>query len=195
MKTPRQGLIALAALVALGVAAAHPAHAQNLVANGDFETGDFTGWTHTDDNLLRLGNNSDEAHTGQYSVWFGSSVVDTLSQTIATQPGSSYVLMFWAYSTANTDYSFTASFGSQTLVSGTLPFGSNKTAYTQFSFPVTATTSSSLLQFTGYNNPGNDFLDDVSVVAAPEPSQYASLGLGVLSLAGLVLKARRRQAA
>jgi fibronectin-binding autotransporter adhesin len=35
----------------------------------------------------------------------------------------------------------------------------------------------------------------LNVVAAPEPSQYAAFGLGLLGLGGLVLRARRRSAA
>ncbi len=51
----------------------------------------------------------------------------------------------------------------------------------------------------GGTSPANlssaSFIYTNNVAAAPEPSQFAGLGLGVLGLAGLALKARKRSAA
>jgi MYXO-CTERM domain-containing protein len=58
----------------------------------------------------------------------------------------------------------------------------------------TASGTSTPLTITGASSGGGEYigLDNVSVVA-PEPSQTAALGLGVLGLAGLALKAGRRK--
>jgi hypothetical protein len=200
MKALRQGLIALATLATLGLAAATPAHSQQLITNGGFETDDFTGWTATANDLI-IGNNSSYAHSGQHAAWFGAgnaSLTDTLSQTVATTIGKSYIFSYWVYSGNNSNYGFTASFGgTQLFTTATTPLPTSSTSepFTLYSFPVTATSTSSVVQFTGYNQISYDFLDDVSVVAAPEPSQYAAFGLGLVGLGGLALRARRRQSA
>jgi MYXO-CTERM domain-containing protein len=69
--------------------------------------------------------------------------------------------------------------GGSFATTGTLPGGSR---------------IASVVYFTTNVNGGNDVeFNNLSIVApAPEPSQAAALGLGVLGLAGLALKARRR---
>ena len=67
----------------------------NLVANGNFATGDFTDWT--------LGGNNQATHistqaegTSTHAVCLDSSGADaTISQTIATTAGQTYTLSFW----------------------------------------------------------------------------------------------------
>lgn len=71
----------------------------------------------------------------------------------------------------------------------------SSTPYNMVSVTFTPTATSGLLAFVGTNN-GALLLDNVSVAAAPaaapEPSQSAALGLGILGLAGLAFTARKR---
>ena len=70
----------------------------NLVVNGDFETGDFTGWTTTP---AATGSNFGvttlpPAHD-TLGAFFGATAadVDSISQTFATTPGAFYIVTFF----------------------------------------------------------------------------------------------------
>lgn len=79
----------------------HPtefAYSQNLVTNGDFETGNFNGWTVTQ---AATGTNIkvDTPTTGTdhtFGAFFGATGTDfdIISQTFATTPGAFYTLTF-----------------------------------------------------------------------------------------------------
>ena len=56
----------------------------------------------------------------------------------------------------------------------------NPFSYTPFSYHVTASTGTTLLEFKGYNNNGYFHLDDVSV---PEPELLWLFSLGLIGLA------------
>jgi hypothetical protein len=61
-----------------------------LVVNGDFATGDLTGWTFTP-----ASSGSDQTVSG--NAWFMGAVNlidDTISQTLTTVPGANYVFSF-----------------------------------------------------------------------------------------------------
>lgn len=179
MKNPlnRIALLLLATFTGMAVSV----HAQNLVANPGFETGDFTGWT--------LGGNTADSfvtnalpHSGIYAATLGPVGSDgLLSQTLPTTIGQSYTIDFFLDNdSGGGPNDFTAAFGG---VSFTLT-NAAQFDYTEFSFPVVATSTSSQLQFSFRNDPGFFYLDDVSVSAAvPEPSTFALLsviGVGVL---------------
>ena len=76
----------------------------NLVTNGSFEDGNFTGWT-LGGNYVLPPNNTPEifitsgtgaADSGNYAAGFGSVHTDgTLSQTLQTTAGQQYTLSFW----------------------------------------------------------------------------------------------------
>ena len=70
---------------------------QNLVQNGSFETGDFTGWTTSGDTtglLITIA----YPHAGARSLTFGSDpALAYVSQTIPTTPGQNYLLSFWVW--------------------------------------------------------------------------------------------------
>lgn len=170
------------------------AHAQNLVINPGFETGDFTGYT-TGGNFEFSSVNTNMPHSGIYAAQLGPVGADgTLSQDIATAIGQSYAVSFFL---ANQDTSggpsdFSASFAGMT---GYSVVNAPQFDYTQITFDVTATSSTSTLQFNFANNPNYWFVDDVSVTAAvPEPSTVALLsviGAGALCFCGW----RKRKAA
>jgi hypothetical protein len=198
--------VARLGLSALIVLAAGTAGAQELVTNGGFDTGDFTGYTLSGCNTAPAG--WDVAYgvaSGQYITnpyaYFrcNNNNYTIMSQSLATIPGQLYDISFSASNTG------TSADGNSTrvLLGGTTLFdqGLNTGSYNWQSFTesFTATSASTLLQFEVYNDPAQTFLDDISVRAAsqapptssvPEPSSLALLGSG---LAGLIPIIRKRR--
>jgi hypothetical protein len=199
----RPGLAAAAAFALW----APRAEAANLVLDGSFENisgvgnggyllftnslGD--GWNVTSgEAVIERGTLNGIPHGGnQYAYLDGDFAFNTLSQTIATTPGQQYTISFWiADSNPNL---FQATFGGQTLYNGPAPAsggGFPATQYVEEIFTVTATSGSSALTFSGqYTSGTGTVLDDVSVVAVPEPCA-AALIAGPL-LAALAVRSRR----
>jgi hypothetical protein len=160
-------------LIALVASAALSAHAQNLVTNPGFETGDFTGWTQSGCQVTNT-----FRHSGMFDAQFGSppcsfACSGTLNQTITTVAGQLYHVDFWlANNNSNAQHNgFSASFAGVTILSLA---DSPSFPYTLFSGNVTATSTSSALGFGGshFHTPptqvlGRWYLDDVSVTAVP----------------------------
>ena len=168
----------------------------NLVANCGFETGDFTSWTLSGNDVPgELGNlygvefGADPIdgilpNSGSYQAYFADLVSNatTISQTIPTSVGTQYAVSWYlAQDTApSTEYSnlFSASFGGVSLVSLTaMPVQ----GYTFYSYVAAPTSSSSVLSLTLGNGLGEFLLDDVTVTAAPEPAAWTLVLAGVLA--------------
>ena len=165
------------------------------MANCGFETGDFTGWTLSGNDVPgELGNlygvegvdpfDGISPNSGNYQAYIADLVANatTLSQTIGTVAGDAYQVSFYlAQDTAIVaPYSneFAASFGGDTLVSES---AMAVQGYTYYSFSVDATSPSSTLSLTLGNDLGEYLLDDVSVIATPEPSSWMLAAAGVLA--------------
>jgi hypothetical protein len=187
---------ALAALSAGTFAAAPPA--VNLVADGDFDATQVaagswitldsgaTGWTATSGLEIRngvAGTAEDGPNFAELDTWQNS----TISQTLATTAGQTYVLSFWAQDRAGVDAS---SQGLAYTVDGTTNYvqGGSVPGWTHFTETFVATGPTSLsFAATGASDSLGSSLDNVSVTAAavPEPGTFAlaACGLAVLGLA------------
>ncbi len=196
MKKPLRILLALC-LLTLGTAVLANADS-NLVVNGSFETGDFTGWTVSGDtSFVGVCNVSTcpggyAPQDGTYAAYFGP-VGDTatISQMIPTTPGDSYSVSFYLAAPNNgTPNYFSVSFGTTSFSFS--DFGASFD-WQQFVLTTVATSNQTELSFTFRNDPAYWYLDNVTVNQSsgtvPEPGTLALFGSGVLGVAAF---ARRR---
>ena len=170
-----------------------------LVANCGFETGDFTSWTLAGNDVPGQAGNlygvegtdpfdGIAPHSGNNQAYFADLISNatTLSQSISTTAGGEYAVSFYLAQDTDpsTEYSneFLASFGGDSLVSmSAMPIE----GYTEYSFIVDATSSSSVLGLTFGNDLGEFLVDDVSVTAVPEPPAWTLMLVGLMGAAFL----------
>jgi len=170
----------------------------NLVSNCGFETGDFTSWTLSGNDVPGEADNlygvegidpvdSISPNSGLYQAWFADLVSNTitLSQTIATTPGQQYNISWFLAqdtdpSSGGPGYSnaVSASFDGFSLAN---LIAVPVQGYTEYFASVTVPDSSSVLSLSLGNDLGEFLLDDLSVVATPEPSSWI-LALGAALL-------------
>ncbi len=176
---------------------AQSSFADQLVTNGDFETGDFTGWsvTGTATNSAFAsqfyGVDTQDAASGTYGAYLGSEFSQlTISQSLTLQPAHFYNVSFSLAQLSAPATGFTNFFGvsldGQTVFTET---NAPVSPYTNYSFTATSptTATSGLLQIVSQNDLGYFSLDNVSVstgAATPEPATLLMIApaLGVLAL-------------
>jgi hypothetical protein len=173
----------------------------NLLVNCGFETGDFTGWTLSGNDVPGELNNlygvegtdpldGISPHSGAYQAYIADldANATTLSQTIITVPGTLYNVSFYLAQ----DTAPVAPYENGMLVAfgGTLldfEIGIPVEGYTRYSWDVNATSTSTTVGITLGNDIGETLIDDAVVARTPEPATW-----GMLLLGGLVLVLARK---
>lgn len=158
-----------------GSSSAPSSGASNLVANGGFETGSFSGWT--------VGGNSGvvpagpqtsvdgNAESGSFAANIGAMGSDaTLSQAVQTTAGEHYTLTFWLANAGGGANDFSVKWNGATVLSLT---NAPTQGYTEYTFDVVGTAGTSQLLISGRNDPSYWSLDAVSVTAAAAPVSAA----------------------
>ena len=191
-----KGVIAACVALCLTVVVTNSFGAQ-LIVNGDFATGNFTGWS-ANNMSISANNNGIQSLSGDaYFAYTGNN--GSLAQTINTVAGMSYTLSFIANNDVNNQlYNPTQCFISASQ-NGTPIFTnfSNLSivkSWVQQSYTFTANSNQTTLQLFMNFQPANSqgYIDRISVVGAssvPEPSTYALFGLSALAL--IIVKCRR----
>jgi hypothetical protein len=159
------------------------ASATNLVVNGGFETGDFTGWTVSGPDFNGWnGISTNGPHSGAYSAYFGNPTdLNYISQYLTTVPGESYLLTLWIAqqpSPQTPDNEAVLYWNGVEIGDGVnLPVR----PWTEEQTIVTATGTSTELEFGAMDAPGWIALDDISVEPmVPEPAPVLLFGSGLL---------------
>jgi hypothetical protein len=147
-------LLTLLPIVFLAVAG--NAAASNIVTNGSFETGDFSGWTQSVNTgsvfVGWSGTFGRSCQDGLYCAFLGPVGSDeTLSQTVSDVPGTDYTFSFWLGAVGDDPSDFSASWDAGTpLLSVTDPIIGS--LWTQYSYTVTGT-GSDTIQFAFRDDP------------------------------------------
>jgi len=147
---------------------------QNIVSNGGFETGDFSGWN-LNAASTQVGSLRGLVHSGHYGAELGQpGTLGYLSQTLPTTAGHIYLLSLWIDNPQNpygaTPNEFLVQWEGATIYDGVdLPFSK----WTNLKFYVTATNSGSLLQFGFQDDLYYLGLDDISVKSVETPKIQA----------------------
>ncbi|WYL94649.1 MAG: PEP-CTERM sorting domain-containing protein [Gloeotrichia echinulata IR180] len=187
-----------------------PAQAANLLLNGSFETGDFTGWQAFGgvgvDTASSQSVPSDGTKFANFNRGFNqgsSSRFGSLSQTFSTIKGADYLLSF-DFTKGGTQRGPAALLvivdgdSNNDFLVSTVAIDNSESLpsqYTNYNYTFTGDSSSTTLYFENYSDGQRGFdtnLDNVSVIATsvppavPEPTNI--LGLGVAIIGGGMLK-------
>jgi hypothetical protein len=161
----------------------------DVVFNGGFETGDFTGWI-LSGNPIPGKVDTTNPHSGSFAADLNALGSQSfMAQPLTTTPGAMYNLAYFldiSPDSTGGPVEFLAQINGVTVFDQTnIP----PQPYTRYSFAFVATGASTEIKFGFRNDPGAFFLDDVSVTAVPEPS---SIWLGLLVIAFAIVALRRQ---
>ncbi|MBL9148889.1 MAG: carbohydrate binding domain-containing protein [Phycisphaerae bacterium] len=170
---------------AAAVAGLAPLASADLVTNGSFQTGDFSGWTVTN---APVGSNLSVAaggYLGPFAAYFQGTGpgYDGIAQTLATSAGTEYTVSFWILNNGVGDDSLLIDWEGATVFNQS-PVEAPLESWSFVSFNVSAGLNGSELRFRGFDSISSFAIDDISVVAVPAPGAFA--------LAGALGLARRR---
>ncbi len=173
-----------------------PASATSYLANGSFETGDFTGWTQSGNfEFTGVVSGPTYAYSGAqdgnfYVVSGAVNSLGYLSQTFADVAGKSLLISGWLNAIGEDPSEFTVSFNGTPLLDLTDP--NTGGTWQNGSFNVTATGSDTLT--IGFqDNPGYIAFDNVSVTSVSATPLPAALPLFASGLGGLGLLGWRKK--
>jgi len=165
----------------------------DLIVNGGFETGDFTGWMVSNTSpsntfVTPYYSNGDPEdnyfpQSGNYLAVFGNAgSLGTISQTVADTAGQQYILNMYLESNGTTPNEYQVQWNGATLYDQTnIP----SQPWNLLSFTVVGTGSDSLA-LNGSDDPNFLALDSVSLTSAvPEPATLSLLATALAS--GIIL--------
>ena len=181
-------------LAGVALAFATPAAAQELVTNGGFETGNFSGFTQTGNPGATGVFSSLFVASGAFAAYFGPvGSTGGITQTLSTNAGQSYLISFDLRNFSDGMPNFyNVLFGDVSLFSAT---NSEAFGFTNFSTTATAVGVSTELAFNFQHDLTYFALDNVSVTAVngavPEPATWAMMLMGFGAM-GVLLRRRRR---
>lgn len=163
-----------ATALALGIAHSRALGGSNIVVNGGFETGDFTGWSLSGNTVFTFIDGG-SAQTGSYGVFTGPlGSWGYITQTLSTVPGKTYELEYWL---ANSDYGpngFQIRWAGQIV--GASLVDSPPFAFKRFKVTgLIATGTTTTLTFAFQHDPSFFSFDNVSVVANEVPADIAMM--------------------
>ena len=185
---------AVCGVLAAALCASITAHA-NMVTNGGFETGDFSGWLSSIDPVWD-GVDSNAPQAGTYAAFFGNPGGNsTISQMLATVAGTTYNIRFWLMAEADPNgvaapnsfsFDWDGAPGAPAMVDAG-PFG-----YTQFDYQLVASSSLTTISFSFSDTAAFWDFDSVDVTAMPNSvPEPTSLAL-VFAALGVLVAAKRR---